>query len=157
MREAEPGKWTISVRDDSKTSGFTLQQLSNAISNANSNIGGDIQFKEPSAVIVRGVNLFGGGMDPLQSKEVLGAAKAEFDAHLARDQKLPLVPFALAGIALSPELMQADDSSVEPDILIPDLSDAGFDGAGAPILETLARESSHAAGTAPFFHIEVNA
>jgi acyl-CoA thioesterase-1 len=28
---------------------------------------------------------------------------------LARDQKLPLVPFALAGIALSPELMQADD------------------------------------------------
>jgi acyl-CoA thioesterase-1 len=27
---------------------------------------------------------------------------------LARDKKLPLVPFALAGIALSPELMQAD-------------------------------------------------
>ena len=29
-------------------------------------------------------------------------------ADLARDKKLPLVPFALAGIALSPELMQAD-------------------------------------------------
>ncbi len=29
-------------------------------------------------------------------------------ADLARDKKLPFVPFALAGIALSPELMQAD-------------------------------------------------
>jgi len=29
-------------------------------------------------------------------------------SDLARDKKLPFVPFALAGIALSPELMQAD-------------------------------------------------
>jgi acyl-CoA thioesterase-1 len=34
---------------------------------------------------------------------------AQAYTDLARDQKLPLVPFALAGIALSPELMQADD------------------------------------------------
>jgi acyl-CoA thioesterase-1 len=34
---------------------------------------------------------------------------AQAYADLARDRKLPLAPFALAGIALSPEFMQADD------------------------------------------------
>jgi cobalt-zinc-cadmium resistance protein CzcA len=74
--------------DRMKRYGITLAQLQNAIGNANTNVGGDILFKEPTTLNVRGINLFGGGADPMQAPEVTGALRLELDAHLAREKDL---------------------------------------------------------------------
>jgi cobalt-zinc-cadmium resistance protein CzcA len=62
----------------------TLAQLQNAITNANTNVGGDILFKEPTALNVRGINLYGGGQDPMQAREVTSALRTELEAYLAK-------------------------------------------------------------------------
>jgi cobalt-zinc-cadmium resistance protein CzcA len=49
---------------------LTLAQLQNALSNSNLNVGADVLLQGPNAMNVRGVGLFGQGLDPAQ--EVLG-------------------------------------------------------------------------------------
>jgi cobalt-zinc-cadmium resistance protein CzcA len=51
--------------------GITLGQLQSALSNANQNTGGDVLFLGNNALNVRGIGLYGGGLDPMQSKLVL--------------------------------------------------------------------------------------
>jgi Cu/Ag efflux pump CusA len=46
--------------------GITLQQLQNALVNANANVGGDFVIQGHVAMNVRAVGLFGGGEDPVQ-------------------------------------------------------------------------------------------
>jgi cobalt-zinc-cadmium resistance protein CzcA len=53
--------------------GITLSQLQSAISNANSNVGADVLVQGPNATNVRGIGLYGGGLDPMRSKRVLAA------------------------------------------------------------------------------------
>ena len=52
--------------------GITLSQLQSALANANQNAGGDVLVQGGNALNVRGVGLYGGGLDPMQSKLVLG-------------------------------------------------------------------------------------
>ena len=53
--------------------GISLQQLQNAIGNANSNVGGDYLFQGPTVENVRGIGLIGGGLDPMKSKRLFEA------------------------------------------------------------------------------------
>ncbi|OWK35891.1 efflux RND transporter permease subunit [Fimbriiglobus ruber] len=53
--------------------GVTLGQFQSALASANQNTGGDVLAQGGNAVNVRGIGLYGGGLDPMQSKEVLGA------------------------------------------------------------------------------------
>jgi len=50
--------------------GITLNQLQNAISGCNANVGGDYVKEGPGVQVVRSLGLIGGGQDPVQ--EVLG-------------------------------------------------------------------------------------
>ncbi len=50
--------------------GVSLQQLMNAVSNSNANVGGDYLSHGQTVQVVRGIGLIGGGQDPLQ--QVLG-------------------------------------------------------------------------------------
>ena len=63
--------------------GINLQQLANAISNSNSNVGGDYLRQGETSMIVRGIGLLGKGKDPTQTREVLGAETRYFDQNLA--------------------------------------------------------------------------
>src|SRR5262249_28954855 len=58
--------------DRLKRFGITLQQLQTAITNSNSNVGGDYLTQGASVLNVRGIGLIGGGEDPAQ--QVLGLA-----------------------------------------------------------------------------------
>jgi cobalt-zinc-cadmium resistance protein CzcA len=53
--------------------GISLQQLQNAIGNANSNTGGDYLFQGATVENVRGIGLIGGGLDPMKSKRLFEA------------------------------------------------------------------------------------
>src|SRR5262249_62203682 len=57
-----------------KRYGITLGQLQNAIANSNANVGGAYLFPGPNVFNVRGVGLIGGGLDPLQARQVLAPA-----------------------------------------------------------------------------------
>jgi cobalt-zinc-cadmium resistance protein CzcA len=46
--------------------GITLQQLSNAIANSNSNVGGDYLIGGHTTQVIRSTGLIGGGQDPIQ-------------------------------------------------------------------------------------------
>ncbi len=77
--------------DRLKALGITLQQLQNALQNANANVGGDYVIQGHVAMNVRNVGLFGGGLDPVQ--EVMGvkdpdAAAAEALQH-AEEENSP--------------------------------------------------------------------
>jgi cobalt-zinc-cadmium resistance protein CzcA len=50
--------------------GITLQAVQNAVANANANVGGDYLFQGPTVENVRSLGLIGGGLDPMQSKDV---------------------------------------------------------------------------------------
>jgi cobalt-zinc-cadmium resistance protein CzcA len=54
--------------------GITLAQLQNAINNANANAGGEHINLGSNLLNVRGIGLIGGGLDPMQSPEVLGTS-----------------------------------------------------------------------------------
>jgi cobalt-zinc-cadmium resistance protein CzcA len=54
-----------------KRYGITLAQLQNAVATSNASVGGDYLFQGPNVFNVRGVGLIGGGLDPMQAKEVL--------------------------------------------------------------------------------------
>ncbi len=57
--------------------GITLSQIQSALSNANANSGGDVLIQGGNALNVRNIGLYGGGIDPMQSKLVLGGADPE--------------------------------------------------------------------------------
>jgi cobalt-zinc-cadmium resistance protein CzcA len=63
--------------DRLKMYGITLAQLQNAIASSNANVGGDYIFQGPAVLNVRGIGLIGGGQDPMQAREVLGAGEPE--------------------------------------------------------------------------------
>ncbi|OWK37613.1 efflux RND transporter permease subunit [Fimbriiglobus ruber] len=69
--------------------GITLGQFQSALTNANQNTGGDVLDQGGNAVNVRGIGLYGGGLDPMQSKDVLGATdpKAAADFLRAADDR----------------------------------------------------------------------
>jgi cobalt-zinc-cadmium resistance protein CzcA len=69
--------------DRLKLFGVSLQQLQAAVANSNANVGGDYLFRDPVVLNVRGIGLIGGGQDPLQAKEVLGAEMVELKDWLA--------------------------------------------------------------------------
>jgi cobalt-zinc-cadmium resistance protein CzcA len=52
--------------------GITLGQVQAALTNANANSGGDVLLQGGNAINVRNIGLYGGGIDPMQSKLVLG-------------------------------------------------------------------------------------
>lgn len=52
--------------------GITLGQIQAALANANANSGGDVLIQGGNALNVRNIGLYGGGVDPMQSKLVLG-------------------------------------------------------------------------------------
>src|SRR5262245_54821865 len=59
-----------------------LVQVQNGLGNGNLNVGADVLFQEPNAFNVRGVGLFGRGIDPAQ--EVLGWTDAASAARHIR-------------------------------------------------------------------------
>jgi cobalt-zinc-cadmium resistance protein CzcA len=71
--------------DRLKMYGITLQQLQSALTNANANVGGDYLAEGNTVQNVRAIGLIGGGKDPMQSRQVLGAEPAELDAALAHE------------------------------------------------------------------------
>jgi cobalt-zinc-cadmium resistance protein CzcA len=62
--------------------GISLQQMANALSNSNSNVGGDWLRQGEISKIVRGVGLIGEGKDATQTSEVLGAETRFFEQYL---------------------------------------------------------------------------
>jgi cobalt-zinc-cadmium resistance protein CzcA len=66
-----------------KARGITLTQLQQAIQNANQNVGGDIVRQGPTSQNVRGMGLFGGGLDPMKRPDVLSLESKELDRYLA--------------------------------------------------------------------------
>jgi cobalt-zinc-cadmium resistance protein CzcA len=52
--------------------GITLGQLQNALTNSNLNTGGDVLVQGGNALNVRGIGLYGGGVDPMRSKIAMG-------------------------------------------------------------------------------------
>src|ERR1700722_4045162 len=52
--------------------GITLGQLQSTLANANANAGGDVLLQGGNALNVRSIGLYGGGLDPMQSRLVLG-------------------------------------------------------------------------------------
>jgi cobalt-zinc-cadmium resistance protein CzcA len=73
--------------DRLKMYGVTLQQLQNAIANSNANVGGDYLPQGSLVLDVRGIGLIGGGRDPMQAREVLGAKYPEQAARYLRDEE----------------------------------------------------------------------
>jgi cobalt-zinc-cadmium resistance protein CzcA len=71
-----------------KMYGITLQQLANALTNSNGNVGGDLLSQGNVALNVRGIGLIGGGQDPMQAPEVLGQETAELKTLLDKDRHL---------------------------------------------------------------------
>ncbi len=72
--------------------GVTLQQLQNALSNSNANVGGDYVIQGHIALNVRSVGLLGGGEDPvlkvLGMKDPIAAAAKLRDEELRRIQQI---------------------------------------------------------------------
>jgi heavy metal efflux system protein len=66
-----------------KRYGITLQQLQNAISNSNANVGAGHLVQGPNAANVRGVGLLGRGVDPMQ--QVFALPSAYLAASRLRD------------------------------------------------------------------------
>jgi cobalt-zinc-cadmium resistance protein CzcA len=99
--------------------GITLSQLQNAIANANTNVGGDILFKEPTALNVRGINLYGGGQDPMQAHEVTSALRIELEAYLASqptmavDEKTRLTRAFFTGGKVKPPLSEEEKEKLD--------------------------------------------
>jgi cobalt-zinc-cadmium resistance protein CzcA len=66
--------------------GITLSQLQSALTNANMNSGADVLVQGPNALNVRNIGLYGGGLDPMQSKRVLGARDPAAAATYLREE-----------------------------------------------------------------------
>ncbi|MBS0210727.1 MAG: efflux RND transporter permease subunit [Planctomycetes bacterium] len=62
-----------------KEYGITLDQLQDAISQSNANVGGDYVIQGPSIQPVRGIGLIGGGEDPMQRAMQMKTPEEAFD------------------------------------------------------------------------------
>ncbi|HEY5315738.1 MAG TPA: efflux RND transporter permease subunit, partial [Pirellulales bacterium] len=71
--------------DRLKEYGITLDQLQNAISNSNANVGGNYIVRGSSIEIVRGIGLIGGGEDPMTL--AMAAATPQEAAGILRDEE----------------------------------------------------------------------
>lgn len=67
--------------------GITLGQLQTALNSANMNSGGDVLVQGSNAVNVRGLGLIGGGLDPMQSRRVLGTRNPADAAVFLRSEE----------------------------------------------------------------------
>jgi Cu/Ag efflux pump CusA len=67
--------------------GITLQQLATALTKTNANVGGDYVNQGQVALTVRGIGQFGGGLDPLQAKEVTAAKDPQAAAAYLRAEE----------------------------------------------------------------------
>ena len=65
--------------------GIAVQQLMNAVSNSNANIGGDYMTHGHTVQVVRGIGLIGGGQDPLQ--QVVGMTDPKAAAAVLRAEE----------------------------------------------------------------------
>jgi len=97
--------------------GISLQQLQNAISNSNANVGGDYLFQGHLVLNVRGIGLIGGGQDPMQAKEVLGLEGEELRAYLQKANGLSeaektRLSEAYSGVQLKPPLSDEEKRHV---------------------------------------------
>jgi cobalt-zinc-cadmium resistance protein CzcA len=71
--------------------GIALEQLQNAITNNNRNVGGDYLFEGENVLNVRGIGLIGGGLDPTRSMEVLKTSDpVRASQYLRRQEDLRL-------------------------------------------------------------------
>jgi len=78
--------------------GITLNQLQNAISGCNANVGGDYVKEGPGVQVVRSLGLIGGGQDPVQ--EVLGMKDPQAaQNHLREEENRRLREIRGIGIA----------------------------------------------------------
>ncbi|HET6880751.1 MAG TPA: efflux RND transporter permease subunit, partial [Pirellulales bacterium] len=66
--------------------GITLDQLQNAITKSNANVGGNYLFEGENVINVRSIGLIGFGQDPARSMEVLNAATPEDAAEYLRSE-----------------------------------------------------------------------
>jgi cobalt-zinc-cadmium resistance protein CzcA len=66
--------------------GVTLPQLQNALGNANATVGGDYVNEGPTALTVRSLGLFGGGLDPVN--KVLGLEDPRAAASILRAEEM---------------------------------------------------------------------
>ena len=66
--------------------GISLAQLTSAISNANRNTGGDVLSQGGNSLNVRAVGLYGGGIEPMKSKEVLSEKDPKRAADYLRSE-----------------------------------------------------------------------
>ncbi|WP_010584405.1 efflux RND transporter permease subunit [Schlesneria paludicola] len=65
--------------------GISLDQLQKAITDSNSNVGGDFVVQGPTVQAVRGLGLIGGGLDPTQTYPA-GADPAAVALHLRKNE-----------------------------------------------------------------------
>ena len=71
--------------DAMKTRGITLQQIQNALLNANMNVGADFLISGQVAMNIRSVGLFGGGLDPVQKVLEKGSSLGDPDEKAAEE------------------------------------------------------------------------
>jgi cobalt-zinc-cadmium resistance protein CzcA len=71
--------------DRMKRYGITLSQLSSALANSNSNVGGDYLIQGPTVKVVRCIGVIGGGRDPME--KAFGMKTPEEAAAYLRDQE----------------------------------------------------------------------
>src|SRR5579883_1656970 len=67
--------------------GITLAQFQAALANANQNAGADVLLQGGNALNVRSIGLYGGGQDPMQARQVLGAADVPAAAAYLRAEE----------------------------------------------------------------------
>ncbi len=74
--------------DKMRNLGLSFNQISNAVTNCNANVGGDYHTSGKTVQNVRVLGLIGGGKDPQQSLNVLDAERREFVRYLGSVQGL---------------------------------------------------------------------
>jgi cobalt-zinc-cadmium resistance protein CzcA len=94
-----------------KKHGITLQQLQDAVSKSNGNVGGDILKQGRIVYNVRGIGLIGGGLDPVQ--HVLGLEQKEFETWLARQPEMSAADKSRLRAAFTGETVQPPLSLTE--------------------------------------------
>ncbi len=73
--------------DRLKEYGITLQQLENAISSSNANVGGDMIVQGGNVQIIRGIGLIGGGEDPMAYASTHFTDPMEAAAYLRSEER----------------------------------------------------------------------
>ena len=137
--------------------GITLEQLQNAVTNNNRNVGGDYLFEGENVLNVRGIGLIGGGLDPTRSMEVLKTSDPVLASqYLRRQEDLRLerirqtvivamnnVPIRVEDVVEGGPLHYADDIGFEG-VVVNHLPRLGKVSLSAPAETNKARSSATA-------------